>query len=305
MTRRQKTVSLEGLRVLDAIERLGSFAAAAQELCVVTSSITHAIRNLEADLALNLFDRSGRRARFTREGRMVLDKGRHLLAQAAGFDAEMQMIATGWEPQLVLSVDQVLRMEPLIPLVGAFFKAAPRTSLQVRREAAAGSWDALLSGRADLVIGAPAEGPPGGGHASIPLYRIGFVLAVAPRHPLARIAHVISDHDLAQHRSVIIGDTTRHLPRLQRGLLANRDSLSVPDTDAKLQAILLGIGCGFLPERLARPHVRAGRLVLLRVETPHPPSQSTLAWRAGENGRALKWWIERLTRPRLAQRLFF
>ena len=65
------------------------------------------------------------------------------------------------------------------------------------------------------------------------------------------------------------------------------------------------VRCGFLPERLAKQHVRAGRLVLLRVETPHPPSQSTLAWRAGENGRALKWWIEQLTRPRLAQGLFF
>ena len=74
----------------------------------------------------------------------------------------MQLIATGWEPRLVLSVDQVLRMEPLLPLVDAFFKAAPRTSLQLRREAAAGSWDALLSGRADLVIGAPAAGPPAG-----------------------------------------------------------------------------------------------------------------------------------------------
>ena len=76
MSRRQPKVSLDSIRLLDAIERHGSFAAAAQELCVVTSAITHAVRNLESDLGLNLFDRSGRRARFTREGRLVLDKGR-------------------------------------------------------------------------------------------------------------------------------------------------------------------------------------------------------------------------------------
>lgn len=138
MNRRQARVSLDSIRLLDAIERQGSFAAAAQELCVVTSSVTHAVRNLEEDLALNLFDRSGRRARFTREGSLVLEKGRALLAQAAGFDAQVQLIATGWEPRLVLSVDQVLRMQPLIPLVHAFFSAAPQTSLQVKREAAAG-----------------------------------------------------------------------------------------------------------------------------------------------------------------------
>lgn len=305
MNRRQIKVSLEGIRVLDAIDRHGSFAAAAQALFVVTSSITHAIRNLERSLGINLFDRSGRRARFTREGRMLLERGRELLAQAAAFDAEVQLIATGWESQLVLSVDQVIRMEPLMPLVDAFCRAAPQTSLQLRREAAAGSWDALLSGRADLVVGAPAGGPPGGGYESAPLYRMQFVLAVVPKHPLARYEGVIPDSELARHRAVILGDTTRSLPHLQYGLQRNRSFLSVPDTGAKLQAILLGTGCGFLPERLARPHVRAGRLALLRVETPHPPSQSTLAWRAGENGRALKWWIEQLTRPRLARRLFF
>lgn len=305
MSRRSLKVSLEGIRVLDAIDRQGSFAAAAAELCVVTSSITHVVRNLEADLVLNLFDRSGRRARFTREGRMLLERGRHLLAQAAQFDAEVQLIATGWEAQLVLSVDQVLRLAPLNPLFAAFCKAAPQTSLKVQREAAAGSWDALLDGRADLVVGAPAAGPPGGGYESMPLCTIKFVLAVAPQHPLAHVDGVIADDELARHRSVILGDTTRGLPHLQYGLVQNRNCLSVPDSDAKLQAILLGIGCGFLPERLAKQHVRAGRLALLRVETPHPPSQSTLAWRAGENGRALKWWIEQLTRPRLAQGLFF
>ena len=217
----------------------------------------------------------------------------------------MQLIATGWEPRLVLSLDQVLRMEPLMPLVDAFFKAAPGTSLQLRREAAAGSWDALLSGRADLVIGAPDAGPPGGGYETAPLQLIKFVLAVSPRHPLAAREGVVSDSELAQYRAILVGDTTRALPLLQYGLLRNRNILSVPDTDAKLQAILLGIGCGYLPEHLARLHVCAGRLTLLRTETPYPPGQSTLAWRAGENGRALRWWVDQLSRPHMARKLYF
>lgn len=305
MTRRQPKVPLEGLKVLDAIDRHGSFAAAAQALFLVTSSITHTIRNLEENLGINLFDRSGRRARFTREGRMLLERGRKLLAQASAFDAEVQLIATGWETQLVLSVDQIIRIEPLMPLVDAFCKAAQQTSLHLRREAAAGSWDALLSGRADLVVGAPADGPPGGSYESAPLYKNTFVLAVAPIHPLARVQGVVAKDELARHRAVILGDTTRGLPHLRYGLQQNRNVLAVPDTDTKVKALLLGTGCGFLPERLARPHVRAGRLVLLKVETLPPPSQSTLAWRAGENGRALKWWIEQLTRPKLAESLFF
>lgn len=304
MARRQLKVPLEAIRVLDAIERQGSFAAAAEELCVVTSSVTHAIRNLEDSLGINLFDRSGRRARFTREGRMLLERGRALLAQAVAFDAEAQLIATGWETRLVLSVDQVLSTEPLMPLIEAFCRAAPETSLEVRREAAAGSWDALLSGRADLVVGAPAQGPAGGGYESKPLSRLRFVLVVAVGHPLARREGVVPDEEIAAHRSVIIGDTTRGLPHLRYGLMQNRRYLSVPDTGAKLQAILLGVGCGYLPERVALPHLRAGRLALVRNEALQPPGQSLLAWRAGENGRALGWWVDALARPAVVKALF-
>ena len=305
MTRRLNKVTLEKIRVLDAIERLGSFAAAAQELHLVTSSITHVVRNLEDTLGVTLFDRSGRRARFTREGSALLERGRLLLARAAEFEQEVQLITTGWEASLTLSVDQVIRLKPLMPLIDAFFKAAPQTSLHVTREAAAGSWDALLSGRADLIVGAPANGPAGGGYESAPLYETKYVLAVAASHPLAGRKDVIPNEEIAQHRSVVIGDTARALPHLPYGLLDNRLCLSVPDADAKIEAILLGTGCGFLPTRIADPLVRAGKLALLRVETPHPPAQRTLAWRAGENGRAMQWWRKKLLQASLARSLFY
>ena len=147
--------------------------------------------------------------------------------------------------------------------------------------------------------------PPGGGYETAPLHLIKLVPAVSPRHRPAACEGVIADCELTQYRAVLVGDTTRALPLLQYGLLQNRSFLSVPDTDAKLQAILLGIGCGFLPERLARSQVRAGRLKVLRVETPLPPGQSTLAWRAGENGRAPRWWVDQLSRAQMARKLYF
>ena len=85
------------------------------------------------------------------------------------------------------------------------------------------------------------------------------------------------------------------MPLLPYGLQDNRQRLSVPDPAAKLEAILMGLGCGFLTTHVATPLVRKGLIALLDVETPRPPSQSSLAWRSGETGRALKWWIERLT----------
>jgi molybdate transport repressor ModE-like protein len=295
MIKRQQRISLESLRLLDAIDRQGSFSNAAQELCVVTSSITHAIRNLEENLGLTLFDRSGQRARFTTKGRTLLESGRHLLARADAFDDEVQSIATGWEPRLTITVDQVVPMPPLMQQVQDFLEVAPQTILNIRREAAAGSWDSLASGRADLIVGAPVAVHFGEGFESALMFETSYVLAVSVKHPLALHQGSVSHEQLAMHRAILVGDTSRAMPLLPYGLQDNRQRLSVPDPAAKLEAILMGLGCGFLTTHVATPLMRKGLIALLDVETPRPPSQSSLAWRSGETGRALKWWIERLT----------
>ncbi|CAM2155830.1 LysR family transcriptional regulator [Pararobbsia alpina] len=305
MSRRLFKIPLESLNVLDAIDRYGSFAGAAQHLCVVTSSVTHSVKTLEEILGITLFDRSGRRAHFTAEGRTILERGRQLLAQVGEFNDGLQLLATGWEPRLRIAADHVVRMETLMSVLDEFYATTSDTALHITQEAGSGCWDALLSGRTDLIVGAPAEGPPGGGYESIVMHEMRFVFAVAASHPLARVEGEVTNEMVQSHRSVVISDTTLSLPRLRRGLLHNRDVLYVPNTMSKLQAILQGTSCGFLPRDLAAAHVEAGALKILDVQIPHPPAESRIAWRTDEDGKALRWWIERLTAPRFDEQLFY
>ncbi|HUL55837.1 MAG TPA: LysR family transcriptional regulator, partial [Usitatibacter sp.] len=67
-------ISLESLQVIDAIDRKGSFAAAAEDLHRVPSAVTYSVRQLEEALGIELFDRSGHRA-------VLTDAGRELLAE--------------------------------------------------------------------------------------------------------------------------------------------------------------------------------------------------------------------------------
>ncbi|HNB90291.1 MAG TPA: LysR family transcriptional regulator, partial [Plasticicumulans sp.] len=70
-------LTLDALAVLDAIARRGSFAAAADELHRVPSAITYTVHKLEQDLDVQVFDRSGHRARLTPVGETLLAEGRH------------------------------------------------------------------------------------------------------------------------------------------------------------------------------------------------------------------------------------
>jgi DNA-binding transcriptional LysR family regulator len=69
----------------------------------------------------------------------------------------------------------------------------------------------------------------------------------------------------------------------------------------KLEAQLRGLGAGFLPVPLAQPYRDAGRLVVKGVQSPDRVVRLSYAWRqprsAGDNGRALRWWLERLQHP--------
>jgi DNA-binding transcriptional LysR family regulator len=287
-------LSLEAIQILDAIERRGSFAAAAAELHRVPSALTYQIQKLEQDLDALLFDRRGHRAALTPAGRELLNEGRNLLRAAGELEHRVKRLATGWEPELRIAVDAILSPDRLLPLLQNFYAEQSGTRLRLSTEVLGGSWDALVDGRVDLVIGLSGEVPGGGGCSFKPLGEVFFVFAVAPGHPLARADEPLGRDTLLQHRAVAVGDSSRRLPPRSAGLLSGQDVLTVPDMDTKLAAQLAGVGCGFLPTNLARPHIEAGRLVVKEVEEEKPQGLMGYAWRTQERGKALKWFLKQL-----------
>src|SRR6184192_4441586 len=101
-------LTLEAIRILDTIDRKGSFAAAAIELDRVPSALTYSVRKLEEDLDVLLFDRRGHRAKLTTAGLELLTEGRHLLSAADELERRIKRTATGWEVELRIVVDSVI-----------------------------------------------------------------------------------------------------------------------------------------------------------------------------------------------------
>ena len=287
------SLTLDTLHILDAIARRGSFASAAAELDRAPSSLTYAVQQLEADLDVLLFDRSGHRARLTPAGQVLLEDGRALLRAAAQTEQRVRQVADGWEPRLSLAIDVVMPMAPILDCVAEFDALGHKTGLRLRSEVLAGTWESLLTGEADLVIGA-GDGPPGGGYKTRLLGRLGFVFCVAPKHPLARIKTPLTDADLHPHRVVVISDTARNLPLRSAGVLQRQSQLAVPDMPTKLLAQLQGLGVGNLPRWLFESAAARG-LVEKKLAGGALQDKVYLAWRSGESGRALNWFIKRLS----------
>lgn len=287
-------ISLDSLLMLDAIDRRGSFAAAAEELFRVPSAITYSVQKLEQDLGVALFDRSGHRAVLTEAGTELLREGRHLLVAAGELESRVKRIASGYEADLRIAVSDLVDMQRLYPIIEAFYKQNCGTRLYLLREVYGGTWDALATGRADLAIGAPSDGPAGGGYMTHLLGTLDFVYAVAPHHPLADHPEPLGQSDIHVHRAIAAADSSRNLPPRTAGILSGQDVFTVPDMQAKVEAHLYGLGAGYLPKHIASRYAAEGKLVIKAVAEERSDVQFFLVWRSRQSGRSLQWFIEQL-----------
>lgn len=312
MSDRRHALTPDALTMMDAIGRLGSFAAAARELGKVPSALTYSVRQLEDALDVLLFDRRSGQARLTAAGEELLNEGRRLLAEMDAVANRVKRVATGWESSLTIAVDGVISRLTMFELCEAFYamcpdesQVGPGTRLRLRTEVLAGTWEALVSGQADLAIGVGSGVSPPQGIELRPLGEMPFVFAVAPHHPLATMAEPISDAELVRHRAVAVADSAHRLSPLTVNLLPGQDVFTVASTQAKIEAQMRCLGCGFLPEPLVREHVNAGRLVTKQVQRGRNPVTLGYAWRTAAapqpkkapQGLALGWWLQQLESP--------
>lgn len=296
-------LSLDALQIIDAIERRGSFAGAAKEMFRVPSTISYTVGKLEEDLGIQLFERNGPKVELTAAGRELLREGRYLLKAASDLECRVRRVASGWETEFVIGMDSLFSAAGLMDDITEFYACADRTRLRIVQESLSGTWEALIDGRVDLLIGAAGEGPSGGGYAALPLGQIPFVFTVSPAHPLAQLQRPLTKDDLQAYRAVSVADSARRLPVRTVGLLFGQDVLTVSDMKTKYEFQVAGIGFGFLPEPWARAGIEAGLLVEKEVEEARPAETFYLAWRSAAEGEALKWWTERMQKNPSLQRL--
>jgi DNA-binding transcriptional LysR family regulator len=283
-------ITLDALVVLDAIDRAGSFASAAERLYRVPSAVSYTVHKLEQDLGVAIFDRSGHRARLTAAGARLLKDGRDLLQLAEEVERRVRGAAIGWEAQLVIVASDAFPRGALYELVRAFHETPQHqlTHLELRVEPRAACWSTLLSGKTDLVVGTPEPAPRADGIAHRTLGEVPLSLVVPAGHPLARAAEPIPPAVVAQHTMV------RQSPsEAADHAHSATDLVTVGDFESQVHAIRCGLGVGYVPAGLVQDDVTAGRLVL-KATTEVPTMRLGVAWRALAAGNGLQWFVSRL-----------
>lgn len=287
-------LTLEALEVLDAIDRKGSFAAAAAALYRVPSAVTYTVQKLEQDLDVVLFRKQGRRSVLTPAGQVLLEQGRDLLLAAERLVETTRQVESGWESCLNIALDSVLEGAAIYPHLEDFYQQQPQVEINLYEEVLGGSWEAILEGRVDLVIGAPEPPASTSGLRFCPLMQIEWVFAVAPDHPLVEQTEPLDEELIRMHRAVVVRDSSRHLPPLTRRVFDRQASLRVASMAQKIEAQVRGLGVGFLPRHRVATELATGKLVALDLGGEAISSPIHLVWLAQSKGKALRWFVDNL-----------
>jgi DNA-binding transcriptional LysR family regulator len=284
-------ITLDALQALDAIERRGSFAKAAEELNKATSALSYTVQKLEEQLGVTLFQRQGRRSVLTPSGRLLLDEGRKILGATAYLADQVKELATGWEPRLRLGLESTTEREPLFHALAGLLEEQPNLEIDIQECVLSGGWEALEVDGIDLLVGAPAPVPLQKGFRALPISPVDMLLVAAAHHPLGRVAddpRAIAEQ-LPHYRRIVTHDTAKQHVMRNEGLTTGKQVLYVQSMEQKIQSLLAGLGVGHVPRRLIQAYLDNGLLVRLTTEAPTTENlERYIAWKISNKGKALK-----------------
>lgn len=296
-------ITLDGLKTLESIERCGSFALAAKELFRVPSALTYTIKNLESEFNEKIFNREGHRAILTPFGKKLLAEGKSLLLAADRLEKNLSLYQSGWEEVITIAYDRLIPFRKVQFLIEEFYRECSNVELTVTGEILGGCWDALLSNRAMLSIGVSGEPPIREDVSMMHLGEIEFAFLVCANHPLASIDGKINNKDIAQYRSIVVADTSRgFLPRTT-GILPEQKKLTVSTFEEKVDAMLSGLGVGYLPLIIAQPYIDSGELVIKKVDKLKSKGTLSTAWRLSQVGNGMQWFLDKLSQPKVVKNI--
>jgi DNA-binding transcriptional LysR family regulator len=285
-------ITFDQARALDALARHGTMQAAARALHKAHSAVLYALRNLETQTGLTLIDRSGYRTRLTPAGTRVWRECERLLTWERELERTCQTMLGGYEPQLTLVCDGLYPSAALLRELRNVQLASPSTRIDVFAEYLTGVERAFAEHDADLMVSVlPPRDPNLIGVALPPL---DAYLVVHRAHPLAGRRKVDLDA-LARETLLTVRGSDPRLA-LPTGPLDPIATLQLHDFHAKREAILQGMGFGWLPAYLIEQDLARGCLcrVAFMGGSHHAFQPHVYRRRSRALGRAAEALIARL-----------
>ncbi|MBF8720396.1 LysR family transcriptional regulator [Pseudomonas guariconensis] len=284
--------SLDQLQMFVESVKTGSFSGAGRKLGKTQSTISAAIANLEADLGVELFDRTSRNPILTVSGQKLLVQAESVLERCLTLEAHADCLSETLGPSLTLAIETPYG--PLIPVLKAFESTFPYVDLIIRHPVHGDVSELVAQGEAALGV---AFSQPGY-RQELMFQQLGKLIMLHvchPQHPLAQMESVTFD-DLHVHRRLAFTAHASKLPSSE--YLRSTQLWQAESYLALVEMVRAGFGWTTLPRQLIQRELARGELVELQLSAyPHTDWQIgvDLLWsRQRPLAKAEQWLRARL-----------
>ena len=276
--------TLRQLQFFIAAAEQGSVSGAARALSISQSSVTEAIRALEDDLGVTLFDRQARGIDITHKGSAFLRHARQILADVATARTTFHDDAETATGRLSLGVTSLVAGYVLSDILSRFRRAFPQVELNVIEDNGDYLQHLLIGGELDVAVLLTSSVKDRMAlHVETLLvspYRLWLPLA----HPLAQQEAIALDELAGQPLIQLMVEEIEESTRLLMAALAVKPQIAfrTRSVEAVRSLVATGAGLAILPSLVYRPWSLEGDRIEIRdVSGDLPSVQVGLAWRRG------------------------
>lgn len=259
-------MTFDQLETLEMIVEKGSFKSAAEHLHKTQPSLSVAIKKLEEEFDLKLFNRDEYRPKLTEEGLVFYNWAKQTLSSFRELRTVGQQLGVNKiEPFLTVVLDPLACFEAITGMFKQTILSKNPTEMTFRSEIMGRGNELLISGEADFAIS--TKGKDSDDLESAPFDKIEMVPVIAKS--LAKAIPSLNYKYLKQYPQIIVSQAGSKVGLLKRetaGIMSDSKKCFVTDHNLKNKMILSGLGWGRLPRNEIQAAIKKDQLVEIKDE---------------------------------------
>jgi DNA-binding transcriptional LysR family regulator len=238
----------------------GSFKAASEVLHRSQPALSIAVKKLEEELGIKLFDRDQYRPILTVNGRAFYHKGKQFFNDAQSLERYARELGMGQEAEISVAIDSLCPLDLVLETLRVFSKEFPETRLNLSFEVLGGAAEKVKNGSVNLAI-SPSIGFEGQEFNLKPLTSVDMVPVLSKNAEIFESHTSLSTNELKNFPQIIVRDSSTHPNIRTYGVLEGARQWSVQDMGTKIEIIKAGLGWGRLPLHKIEKELADGTLV--------------------------------------------
>jgi len=218
-----------------------------------------AVKKLEEELGVLLFNREDYRPKLTEQGEAFYIRSKELFEKAKTLENFGKELGLGNEPEIKIAIDGICPLPDVLKVIKVFSKENPSTKINLTFEIIGGAPEKLLKGDAQLAISPGLE-------VDLSLFNMEKVfdvemIPVASPKLFEKEYMSMSYDDLKEYPQIVVRSTSDEESTRSYGVLEGGRHWSVGDMQSKKEILVAGLGWGNMPCHSIATELKSNQLI--------------------------------------------